>query len=82
MEKLNDVKIPHIGWNDVKIFKKNQLMECIPDGSDFYFVHSYHVRCNNEFDILTKSSHGVNFVSSIQSSNLFGVQFHNHMLFG
>ena len=76
MENLNHVKIPHIGWNDVKISKKNQLMDCIPDGSDFYFVHSYHVRCNNEFDVLTKSSHGVSFVSSIQNSNLFGVQFH------
>ena len=75
-ENSNETKIPHIGWNDIKISKKHQLMDNIQDGTDFYFVHSYHVCCNNKTDELAKSYHGLDFTSSIQNDNLFGVQFH------
>ena len=76
LENSNETKIPHIGWNDIKISKKHQLLDNIQDGTDFYFVHSYHVCCNNKSDELAKSYHGLNFTSSIQNDNLFGVQFH------
>lgn len=76
LEISNDAKIPHIGWNDIKISKKHKLMDNIQDGTDFYFVHSYRVCCNNKCDELTKSYHGLDFTSAIQIENLYGVQFH------
>lgn len=71
-----DLKIPHVGWNDIEITKKDSLLfKNIPDHSDFYFVHSYHFDAN----IAQKSSvveYGYPFASSLELDNIFGVQFH------
>jgi len=72
----NSVRVPHIGWNEVNFSKQNALLETIEDKSDFYFVHGYHVECKNYENILSTSSHGINFVSAIQNKNITGVQFH------
>lgn len=68
------VKIPHMGWNSVKVEKENQLMQ----GNElrFYFVHSYHVRCANAQDVMTTTVHGYEFVSSFSKDNIYGAQFH------
>lgn len=72
----SNLKIPHMGWNFVTIIKENPLCKNLNEKPRFYFVHSYHVACNNDEDILTITTHGCNFVSSIQKENIFGVQFH------
>ena len=69
-------KIPHMGWNNIKIEKKNRLFDAYQINSRFYFCHSYHVVCDNTSDVLTTSNYGYNFVSSFQKKNIFGVQFH------
>ncbi|EAI6906582.1 imidazole glycerol phosphate synthase subunit HisH [Campylobacter coli] len=69
------LKIPHMGWNELEILKQNPLYEGIKNKSDFYFVHSYHVNCKDEF-INTKTEYGYKFVSSVQKDNIFGAQFH------
>lgn len=70
-------RVPHIGWNTANLeCSKSKIMKGIEDSSQFYFVHSYYVNCANEQDILTKSSYGINFVSSFQKNNIVGVQFH------
>ncbi|EAI5931825.1 imidazole glycerol phosphate synthase subunit HisH [Campylobacter coli] len=69
------LKIPHMGWNELEILKRNPLYEGIENKSDFYFVHSYYVNCKDEF-ISTKTEYGYKFVSSMQKDNIFGVQFH------
>jgi len=79
--KFDDVqgvkdKIPHMGWNTVKITRKSHLFDDMYPEPRFYFVHSYHVRCNREEDILTKTFYGYDFVSSILRGNIAGVQFH------
>jgi imidazole glycerol-phosphate synthase subunit HisH len=75
---LTDIKhkVPHIGWNSIEKKKESSLFKDIPDNRQYYFVHSYHVKCNNNDDILTTSHYGYEFVSSIQKENIFGTQFH------
>jgi len=71
------VKIPHMGWNKIKIVKgKSLLLKDIKDGESFYFVHSYHVVCNDESLVSSLTEYGVNIVSSIEYKNIYGLQFH------
>lgn len=73
--KNGGLKIPHTGWNKVKVEKPGGIYEGIPDGSQFYFVHSYYIELNTNFT-LTSTEYGINFSSSIMKDNFFGVQFH------
>lgn len=75
-EKNNDLKVPHMGWNTVHLNKESLLFKEMYAEPRFYFVHSYHVVCNNKQDILTTTHHGYEFASSIQKDNIMGVQFH------
>lgn len=72
----SDLKIPHMGWNNVVIQKQSCLTADLPENARFYFVHSYHLRCNDQQDILTQTHYGYNFPSMIQKENIFGTQFH------
>ena len=58
------------------INKKSDLMQNIPDQSEFYFIHSFYIKCNVEKDILNKTIYEKEFVSAIQKDNIFGVQYH------
>ena len=69
-----EVKVPHMGWNEVKFLKEHLLLKNIPDSSFFYFVHSY--CCLSSKDALTETIHGERFVSCIAKDNIFAVQFH------
>ena len=75
----SQVKIPHMGWNQIKI--KNQkskigFFHSIPDESYFYFVHSYYVEPSDKNTISTTTNYGLEFASSIIQDNIFAVQFH------
>jgi imidazole glycerol-phosphate synthase subunit HisH len=69
-------RIPHIGWNNLQINKENKLLEGITEDSFFYFVHSYHVVCENENDILTNTKYAYSFTSAVHNDNIWGTQFH------
>ena len=71
-----NLKIPHMRWNIVKIKHNSSLFKDMYNDARFYFVHSYHVVCNNEQDILSTTCHGYDFVSAVQKENIIGVQFH------
>jgi len=71
----NILKIPHMGWNSIDIKKDSKLFNGAVN-PEFYFVHSYHLVCNNNKDVLTKTNYGYDFVSSIEKENIYGVQFH------
>lgn len=76
-EGQSNLKIPHMGWNVTRIKKESTLFDGLTDQEQrFYFVHSYHVVCEDETDILTETYYGYNFVSSILKDNIVGVQFH------
>ncbi|MBU4481345.1 imidazole glycerol phosphate synthase subunit HisH [Patescibacteria group bacterium] len=68
-------KIPHIGWNKVELNQGSSLTAGIPDGSYFYFAHSYYVDAA-EVKIIGKTSYGFDFPSIMQKDNFFAVQFH------
>jgi glutamine amidotransferase len=71
-----NVRIPHMGWNTVVQKKSSPLLQGMQKESRFYFVHSYHVNCANQEDVLTTTTYGMEFVSSIQRENIFATQFH------
>ncbi len=60
------VKVPHIGWNQAHACTCSDLLDGIPDGSAFYFVHSYAVVPRSPADVLTMTDYGVNFVSGVE----------------
>ncbi len=70
------LKVPHMGWNTVKIIKKNPLFEGIRDNSYFYFVHSYYVVPEEEKVVATITDYGLDFVSMVSWENIFATQFH------
>ena len=74
--ELGNLKVPHMGWADVKVKKENTLLSDKIEVPRFYHVHRYHVVCDNESDILAESVYGINFVNAISKDNIFGVQFH------
>ena len=77
VEKMSMMqRIPHMGWNLAAVQKENTLFDPDEQEERFYFVHSYHVECDNEEDVLTTTNYGYEFVSSFQKGNIVGVQFH------
>jgi len=70
------LKVPHMGWNQVKQLKTHPLFKGIPDGSNFYFVHSYYGKPDDRSVVLAETDYGVTFASAISSGNLVAVQFH------
>jgi len=70
-----EYKVPHTGWNQVYPEKENPLFENIPNGSHFYFVHSYFIEFDNTFT-LSSTIYNNKFSASIWRDNFYGVQFH------
>jgi glutamine amidotransferase len=68
--------LPHIGWNSVDFVRPHALFDGVPDGSYFYFVHSYVPAPADETLILARTTHGRPFASAIARGSLYGVQFH------
>lgn len=70
------VKVPHMGWNSLRFRKPALLWDGIPDGSYFYFVHSYYVEPAREDLVAATTDYGISFAAAVSTGNLFGVQFH------
>lgn len=70
------MKVPHMGWNRVRVPCANPVFEGIPDRSWFYFVHSYHVVSEEEEIDTLVSDYGGEFAAGIASENVFAFQFH------
>jgi glutamine amidotransferase len=68
-------KVPHTGWNRVYSEKENPLFQNIPNGSHFYFVHSYFIEYNIAYT-LSSTTYSNKFSASIWRDNFYGVQFH------
>ncbi len=71
------VKIPHMGWNSVSWKHAHPVLEGIPDGSMFYFVHSYHLVPSDPSMLLGTTDYGGTvFASAVSRGNLIATQFH------
>jgi len=71
-----EFKVPHMGWNQIRIRKEAPLLQGIEDDSFLYFVHSYHVIPSDGEIISTLTDYGGEFVSSVWKDNIFACQFH------
>jgi glutamine amidotransferase len=72
----NGLKVPHMGWNQVRIVKPHPIFDGIADGSNFYFVHSYYPRPEDAGVVIAETDYGVTFASVIARDNVVATQFH------
>ncbi len=82
----SELKVPHMGWNQVRYgpgggesggsMRECPIFEGIPDGTFFYFVHSYYVDPDGDSTVAGSTEYGITFVSAIWRGNLFATQFH------
>lgn len=70
------LKIPHMGWNQVRRVKPSILLRGIEDEEEFYFTHSYHLRFREMSAEVGETTYGLGFPSTIEQDNIFGVQYH------
>jgi imidazole glycerol-phosphate synthase subunit HisH len=71
----NTLKIPHMGWDYIKVKKQNPLID-VNARHRFYFVHSYYVKCNDPNDVVAKCDYGTEFTCMVNHDNIYGAQFH------
>ena len=69
-------RVPHIGWNSLDPVRESPLLGGIPAGTVFYFVHSYHLRCESDSDVIGTTPFGGGVVAAIARPPIYGVQFH------
>ena len=69
-------KLPHIGWNQIKIVKESKIFKNIENNSHMYFVHSYEFIPEDQKVISATTDYASNIVCSVEKENIFGTQFH------
>jgi glutamine amidotransferase len=70
-------RVPHVGWNSITSKSNNDhLFEGIPNGTDFYFVHSYAFEAEDPNDVLATTDYGVPVTAAVRRGNVWGTQFH------
>jgi len=70
------LRIPHVGWNEVNLRCRDELDRGIPQGSDFYFVHSYALVPDRGEHLLATAPYGCEVTAIVRNGNVFGCQFH------
>ena len=70
------VRLPHIGWNSVDVTPGSVLFKGVPPGADFYFVHSYHVVCDDQSMISARCDYCYPFTAAVERGKIFATQFH------
>ena len=70
------LRLPHMGWNDVKPIGSSALFAGLNSDARFYFLHSYYFQCARSENVLAQAEYGTMFSCAVQSKNIFGVQFH------
>ena len=74
--RIADLKVPHMGWNEVRPTRTSPLIQGLETDARFYFVHSYRVAVDRQEHTLLKTTYGLEFDSAIQAGNIYGAQFH------
>lgn len=69
-------KVPHMGWNTIRLCQKSPLFIDADEECRFYFVHSFHMQCNDPRDVLACTQYGFEFTSAVCRGNILGTQFH------
>lgn len=72
----SSLKVPHMGWNNIQVKHSSSILENMYSEPRFYFVHSYHVDCENDENVIATTQYGIEAVAIIGADNIFGAQFH------
>ena len=72
----DDTRVPHIGWSEVVPSRPSALFDDSTASRDFYFVHSYHLQCTDDKDVLARTDYCGGFAAAVGRDRIFGVQFH------
>ncbi len=70
------LKVPHMGWNTLDIQLQHPLVSGLGSEARFYFVHSYHILCTDEADVVAYTDYGYPLAAVISKGNIMGAQFH------
>lgn len=70
------LKVPHMGWNEVRWNTPDPLVKGLEEGARFYFVHSYYVSCDDSSHQLGTAHYGHDFAAAVRRGSVYGVQFH------
>jgi glutamine amidotransferase len=76
MDAAPDMRVPHMGWNQIEVTQASPLLDDRFNDPRFYFVHSFHVQCRHPENVLATTNYGIRFHSAIIRENIFGTQFH------
>ena len=72
----HSTRLPHMGWNNIRVIQSNPLLSGLESDSRFYFLHSYIFQCNSQQDIIATANYGNDFTCVVNYNNIYGVQFH------
>lgn len=75
-EKMNGLKVPHMGWSDIQVQDQNPLWQGLPQDPRFYHVHTYHFVFDESNQVSATAKYGYEFACAFQHENIYGVQFH------
>ena len=70
------LKIPHMGWNNIKVKEDSRLFKGLPDNPYVYFVHSYYLQADDEDIVAATTEYGVKIHAAVEKDNIFACQFH------
>lgn len=74
--KSGDLKIPHMGWNNIKVKEDSRLFKGLPENPYVYFVHSYYLQADDEDIVAATTEYGVKIHAAVEKGNIFACQFH------
>lgn len=69
-------KVPHVGWNNVSIAREEWLFDGLPHDPDFYFVHSFYMKCRNQKNVIATTQHNGIITAAVAQENIVATQFH------
>jgi len=73
---VNDLKVPHVGWNQIEHDGNHPLLEGVPSGAYAYFVHSFYCAAADPDDVIASTEYGLRFPAVVGRENVAGIQFH------
>ena len=69
-------RVPHVGWNEIEVMAQHPLLAGLGNGANFYFVHSYHLSCAEQSNVVARTPYCGQFASVVAQGDVMGVQFH------
>lgn len=75
MKPKDRLRVPHVGWNSLDLQQNNNIFDYLNTDKDFYFVHSLHVVCEEQY-VLAKFDYGGKMTAAVYNNNVVGMQFH------